>query len=344
MKFSILILCLTLSTHVLARKKSTFKYSEAVDVFEIVDNLSRWHEKREAAYQKHWMEKLELDSTDKSLLEDWGKIRVKYHKSVNSGGELFPMLSTPADFFSNAFYSSTSVGEALKKLKKKLTKEEMSFLANLFKHFQKRISSMVSQSVAFKSQVPHFEKQYKKLKYDPVLRKAKRFIEVPRWYKKNTVYFVWYPKELEAKIRAIAPYIIIYVHPDNLGKLEMYKIAEAVVQSYFDTWPSSQKESLSRRFLETCPRAKKLAPQDVMLRPISSVFGQLMVSKKKNRKGFRMRLNEMNPWVEHFALSLFPKAEGAIKRREKVHGPFWSESALHCQSLVKLSDYISSFK
>ena len=98
-------------------------YSEAIDVFEISDNLVLG-EYKENDYHRYWASNLGLESSEKSLLSKYNKLREKYYPDFlqknempEMGNSLFsPSSMNTPDRFAQTFYTSESVDEALKKL------------------------------------------------------------------------------------------------------------------------------------------------------------------------------------------------------------------------------------
>ena len=84
------------------------EYSEATNVFEIMDHVSLWHKKLSRVYFNEWSKRFTLSLEDKNYLEQYKDLRQKYHKDIGQGEDLFGEMPIGYDSFSAYFYGTSS--------------------------------------------------------------------------------------------------------------------------------------------------------------------------------------------------------------------------------------------
>jgi hypothetical protein len=350
-KICIISLMLFYSSSVLASLKLNIEYSEAVDVFEILDGLSNWNEKGNSLYLTMG---INLSDDDQKLVEKYKKIRIKYHKSLLQENEnnLFSSLDKRGadkfDAFSMSFYNSKTVDQALGKLRQIVKPDDHKKVIEIIKGLKKFILPMTKQSISFRSHVKILSKNLKKGGVSSLMRKAEKFYLIARTksLKKINVYFTWWPTNSEVEIDQIGNNIIIRQNPITLTEPPSASlIAPKIMAIISGLQPNQQKLNISSQFLAICNPSSTI-PLDIILeRPLSAVFGAILFRLKENKKEWNISNEwDSHPWVNTYARLIYPLVEQSIKGREGLAGGFISSAGKICSDLIKTLQFIGPLK
>ncbi|MCF8060842.1 MAG: hypothetical protein K9K67_16175, partial [Bacteriovoracaceae bacterium] len=216
MGFWKLLLALGFSLPILAN--GVAQYSEATDVFEIMDHVSRWDNSLTPIYRDAWQKKFPITLEDKNQFSMYAAIRKKFHDNSPTGqaqeSDIFGDAPIGFDLFSEAFYSSKSIGEALRKLEKKgVTTTEIKFLSGFYQKYKKQLTEFVKESTHFSVKLLDLNKEWKDSALDKSTKKAIPFILGKEGQKvKVQLRPVWWPKNIPPLIDVRGPYIILRYH------------------------------------------------------------------------------------------------------------------------------------
>jgi len=343
----IYILILLFTSQIFARDQK-YLYSESADVFEIMDQLSRWHPAINDVIEKEWKLKFGEHFNNKNYIEDYINLRKKYYKypiQTTDTKTVFSKFSIANNYFSNTFYSSSSIGEALNKLKKHLNKREVKFLANFYTHFKDKITVFVKESTFFKSKTKSYIKKMKKLKAKSIIRNARRFILQKKSIKNQKVLFSWWPKDQGYKIDIRGKHIIVRVHPENTTSYPKPKeLIKYKIRTFFANLSSNEKNNINSIFLKKCA-PKGVDGAELLELPLSIVFSEMLIEEKKLKREFNYHKNwSVNPWINLYAKLLFPELKLALKRKDNLLGEFILNATSLCHDVMTLNDFSSSFK
>jgi len=323
-------------------------YSEAVDVFEIMDNASMWHESSDSGYYKHFKKKFELSDKDQSLLEEYKKLRLKYYRPVavsENTGLFNNNFDLPLTSFANAFYSSKSIGEALNVLATRtISATEKKFLVTFYKHFQDKITTMVRESAAFRSKIQEVQKVFKKGKVDAVVGKSFKFLNIDKTIKGIKIYPVWYPEDLEPRILNVGTVIILRANPINKwDSVKINELVEKAIELLLVIQSNNQKDNFSKIFLNKCQIKSNIALIDVFSSPLAVVLGKMFFEQNVLKKQFNQyREWSIHPWVNVYSKMLFSLVEKSLKEKETIESSeFVTNAAAICNDLVTLNTFLS---
>ena len=266
-------------------------YSEAIDVFEISDNLALG-EYKENDYYRYWVSNLGLDSSEKSLLNKYKKLREKYYPEFlqrnevpEIGNSLFTMNSiSNTDRYAQAFYSSESVDEALKKLATNVMSiDEVKFLADFFRTLKPKISTMVKESTMFKGKMTELNRALNADRPKRLLRNAAKFLAVSERYPDDLpLFFVWWPALSKPQIDIVGNYAIMRFNPiQHTQELNEEVLITRVIQAYMIKQSKNQKDNLSKQFLLNCDPRNFLKAENVLQNPLTVVLGKMSLEEEK---------------------------------------------------------------
>ncbi|MCK5074500.1 MAG: hypothetical protein KAQ98_13805 [Bacteriovoracaceae bacterium] len=323
-------------------------YAEAVDYFEIMENLSAWHPGCDPVYRKTLKEKFIKTDKDEHWLEWYVSFRQKMHsekvRKVNDKSLFGSAWEIKPDAFSVNFHTSTRPMEALKKIKRKLKKDDYVALGKFYEHFNSRIAELVRVSATHASRAKDWTTELKKAKIKNLFRKAVKFYAIPsNRLKKVRVALVWYPKSMEPSVSFSHQTVIVRMHPSIESSFSMERISREIMRFVSRNQSSGQNTVVSSRVFSVCDPRDYFPPRDILEKPLAYIFGNIMVSETKNRKNFELhRQWSINPWVNVYAKMLFPLVKKTIKNKQTIMSDeFLNNASRLCNELVEVGKFLS---
>jgi hypothetical protein len=317
---------------------ANFSYSEAADVFEIVDQLSQWHPSMHKEYRRAWETKFGVFKEDIHI-QKYAYIRNEYYEKAKSKSSPLPNIfgerDASFDFISKAFYSSKSVGEAIKKLQKKLKPNEIKILKNVYTKYRPQISQLVKQSTAFKPHIIDWNKKWKKNRGLIILKKASAFLGL-KLTKKNNIRImpIWWPSGLAPLIETRGNILLLRTHPhEEEMTWKSHEIILKSIDSMMRHFSPNQKSNLSAIFEKSCSgRGPEFT--DALLLMWSNIYPQKIRLKKE--------FSLYKDWAPKVFLNiyiklLFPLLEQVVKKKGVIGGDFIQKAALLCRDLHYLA-------
>jgi hypothetical protein len=343
----VFILVFGLTTVSFAKSRREFFYSEAIDNYTIIDQISAWSPLHNKAYQEKFENEFGLTNSVKNLLNDYKKIREKYIiKPDLKAQHLFPSNSIYLDTFSRAFFTADTMSEAYKNLKDVVGEEDHKFLLDFYDVMLKKIKPWRQQSQSFQNHIKLFEKEFKKGKGRQTIKKLINFFNLDKKEFRKIYYsFAWAPEFEQPSVEFMSNIMLIKINPvDKMARPDFSIIMSEIVDALLDAQSDSQKASFSSQFLKEC-KIKNM-PSSLKLKwPLSIAAGAIVYSSHKNKKDFNIAKEwSKNPWVQSYSQILFILIEKSMKRRDHLMGKFLTESAVCCQNLINLSDFISGLE
>gem|GEM_PF-1859432 len=320
--------------------KQTATYSEAADVFEIVDHVSQWHPSLSGEYRKAWVKKFPLTLEDKSNFSKYAAIRKKYYAEspLGSSGEedLFGKVVHGFDRFSETFYENRSLLEVFKSLQKKGYKtEDIKFLVSFFRTYKSQISSFVKESTHFSVKLLDLNKSWKETNLDKAARKLSPFILGKEGRKvRLTLLPVWWPANALPTVDIRGPYLILRYNPiAHTNSWNMQMISNKMVEGLLQGQSKNQRSNLNKIFEDKCN-----GRQYELREAVRVVMGSMFPSSLKKKKDFDayQKWSSSN-FIDVYAKLLFPLLERELKGKGFFAGDFMTEASAICRSLHRLS-------
>jgi len=327
--------------------KGQAEYSEATDVFELIDNVSKWSPKSINIYREVWEKKFPFTLEDKSDFAFYANLREKYRtfwerenpkpKEESKIENVFGKQDVPLDNFSEAFYSSKTIGEALRKLEKGgVTPKDVKFLATFYRKYKDKISHFLKESTHFSVRLLEINNHMKKTKVNYVLHKLVPFV-LGKDNRKFRLHWrpVWWPKGSLPQIDIRGNYLLLRINPLEKGKLIPFEdmgrmAAEALLQAQ----PINQQKNISKIFSFNC-RGRETELRESLKILFSEVVPQYVTKKKS----FDLYKNwSRSVFIDVFVRLLFPLYQQEIKNsKDTFAGTFMDQAILLCRKINKLS-------
>jgi hypothetical protein len=330
-----------------AKSRRTFFYSEAIDNFSMIDQISGWSALHNKSYHNSFEKNYKFTTQDKSLIENYIKIRKKYLiRPEVKNHHLFPSKSIHLDTFSRAFFTANTMTEAYLNLKEVVGDKDHQFLTEFYDYFLKRIKPWRQEGQAFHSHLKAFEKKFKKGKGPQTVKKFIKFLNLDKKEFRKLYYtFTWAPEFEPTSVEFMSNILLIKINPiAKMANPNFANIMTEIVDSLLDAQTESQKTSFSTQFNKEC-NAKKMPASLIFKWPLAVAGGAILFTSNMNKKDFRISKEwSKNPWVQSYSQLIFAQLEKSLKRKDHLMGTFMKESAVTCQNLVNLSDFLSGLK
>jgi hypothetical protein len=343
----LIFLCTLLSAPTIAEVNIQVEYSESADYFDLLDNLSNWWEGfTEPEYGKEWQNRFGVfTELDRASFEKYRKLREKYYNDPDQSEKdplknrngFFSMTSTfSADPLAEAFYDSSKLEEAYKKLEKLLDKQELEGLISFHRQYNDRVSKILKESVVFKKILPKVQKSLKHPGIDKYLSEIAAFYKVTPALDYR-ILFTWFPPIERSNASPTGKYLLMRYNP--LKHLEMAAqdsdIAfHEIVHVISNKQPLEQKQLLTEQFLKSCQVKDQLKKLTILEEPLAVVFGQAIFLERFDPK--RLNLGESlynNPWISSYAKLLLPIVKTQLKAGKSIADDFIPTAASLCNEL-----------
>jgi hypothetical protein len=342
-----LILALVLGIFILSpafAKKNFVSYTEAFDVFEIVDHLSGWHPNSRNEYFKYFESTYKINHADKMMLENYREVRKKYHKEYPSAQDsIFSEEAIANDILSSAFVGQSTVDKAILGLRKKgrVKDADLKQLVKVYKHFKPQVSKIVRESRLLIDESKRLNKILKKKKVLSNIKKLDRFFDLPTHRIKNgRIKLVWWPADSEPLVDFRGGRVILRMNPVKHAKLiDEEFITFALVDSLIVSLSKNKKENLSKVFKEGCPKIKekKLEVTDWFETPLIDSLSRYYLPHLLSKKKFNpYQVKGQSAWRDVFSKYLYGLSQYSIARKAKFDREFVTISSNYCSQLLSL--------
>ncbi len=319
-------------------------YSEAVEVFEFLDNLSGTRADSSPEYRANYNKRFPLTDYDKKVMEEYKSIRQKYMiKRSSTSYHGFSANTAQLDPIAFAFFNSKSVDDALKKMQKEVAIDDVKLLAKSIKHFKPGISDFVKESQMFKQMVPRFEKQIRNFKIKQLINKAAHFFNSEGKKFKLTYYLVWWPSDSPPQADIIGTSVIYRVNPLSEIKIDTNLLIERGVQFASSLQPESQKSNLEKIFYSMCPLKNSFRPVDMIEAPLVMALGRISMESIMEKKEFNLYKEwSVNPWINFSSKSIYDSVQGSVRMRKQIFDGVINHLGTTCHELSVLHNFLKS--
>lgn len=336
-----IIFSLFLLIQIPLKAKTSVTYSEAADVFEIMDHVSLWTTKLSPEIRRYWEKKFgAIGGEDENLLERYISIRRKSDRNfANYLSEGSPEISLFGETgissvpMSMAFYNSKSVGEALKKVAPYLKTEDFKFLKKFYKHFQPKITEMVKESTSFKAHLVNHNNALKKVHNDKVLKRLATFLGLKT---KGKIKFLltWWPPEKEPFYEARGNTILLRYHPLSGAKVwDGQGLLKAGVSTLMAQMSPNQKSNATTIFNRHC-----IGRSLEFNHSMEILWSRLLPSKWTQKKKFTLYQDwNEDGFTNLYVKLLFPLIQESLDTKQNIEGTFIHQAARLCGELHKLA-------
>ncbi len=330
----------------------TVRYSEAANIFEIMDNTSNWCPGfNDEAYEQFWRENLKITDEDTVLFKQYKKLREshyndpdQYEKSPlkNRNGFFSTIGSINADPLAEAFYSSTTLDEAFFKLKTLLPQEELAFLRGFYAHFSDRYSRLLSESRDFDKTVRTSMKAVNRVGVEKFLRNISTFYGVKDSVRYE-VLFVWWPPISRSNATPSGNYLVMRLNPTRHANEDNTDVIfHEVVHAISARQDLNQKQKFTEEFLRICEVGAKLQKLKILEEPLAVANGQMLYQSRFQPKRFEHSSKWYNnAWISMFGKLLYPTVKSYSDARKSMDLDFIRKAAGMCAEIKSAAEMLA---
>jgi hypothetical protein len=339
-----------------AEVKVSVSYSEAADLYSLMDNVSGWLDGFVyPVYREEWVRRFGWSADDQKWADRYREYRQR--SFIDNSGDVDPLASPDGIFASRTenesgsdplatyFLAQPDIKTALANLGSFATPADARMLRGFYRHFAPKWRVVVSES-------------------GPLVAKAKRleakldgaatieFIgHVARFYGAGfngdfKVFFTRYPPGKRSSAEPVAGRYILLHSPtaaddatSDWDTIVMHEFVHYVSARQ----PEGQKRRLTKRFLERCPLPAGAKRLWLLEEPLAVAWGQAAYSKFV--LGHALNPNEnwyAIPWVNTVSRTIAPTILEAYSTGSVIDEKLVDQAADRCKDLKAISNQLTS--
>jgi hypothetical protein len=332
-----------------ASAQVSVRYSQAADVFELLDNVSNWWPGySNAEYRQFWMKQLPLTADDERLLVQYARIRERYFDktgqsnedpATSEGGVFTARATLAADPLGDAFLGSQTIDEALRRLEGIAERGEIDFLRQLYAKFESRYLPLVTaHEQASQASITETMRTLSSPAFGEWIARLERYFNVPRQERAYEALYVWWPDSMRVTATPHGRYLELraLVKPGeklNAGAV----ISHEVVHVLSALQPSPQKRSLTDSFLRECPAPAVVGRLETIEEPMAVVLGNMLFTKRFRPERYRYAKRwHGQERVDVYAKLLLSPVGDAFEGGRTITEGFAEQAVPLCKSLLAL--------
>ena len=263
----------------------TISYSEATDLFNLLDNLSNWLPGYTApVYRTYWEQHVGLDDADRAALTNYAEFRQRTSELANTNeiaavDRLFaPDATRDPDAFSSYFLGVLTFEAAAKEAIAAQSVDDQAMLRDYYARFMPRAARLITVRSRFGTQERTIAAELTDPRVAKLAAEIRTFFRVPP----PSVFeakFVWWPDpdRTQAKVRGRT--ILLYSQHDVDGgalSMDWVPILLHELSHYLSaSQPAARKQELGAEFVRLCPSATDMRnPLNALEEPLAIYWGQ----------------------------------------------------------------------
>jgi hypothetical protein len=330
-------------------------YSEAANFFHLADQVALWHRTTTTQFRDYWQERYGFSQADKRWFDGFAAIRRKYHPESltvidknQPTQQVFSDVELRVDPLVDAFFSSATIEDALKRLQNIIPSEEIQYLREFFQHYNARLQDFKKDSNAYRSKVNLLNQELTQFRFDQHLRRVETYFGLVKDAGQTPTqryrsYLVWWPPLSRAELAQIGPYIIIRAHPTaHLEVLGAQVALEGATRSILRGLASEVKFSLAQRFASSCGESlSNLTPRHLEI-PLSLALSRMFFDEERQKRQFVATKEwSSDALVSLMSKLLYPELKRSLLSQESFTDETLARAGLLCKELNALSQPLS---
>lgn len=340
-----IVLTFTAPTH--AAVKIQIAYSEAANVFDVMDNVSNWWPGFcEEEYQKYWDNKFPLTQKDRDLFEKYRSIRERYYNDPdqaekdplkNRNGIFATLGAITADPVAEAFYSADTLDGAFEKLATTVKPDELDFLRGFYSAFAGRYKILLDESKPFKEVAEQITKTLQKPGLNGYFEKVARFYRVTADLSYRVLY-VWWPPIDRTNASPTGKFLLMRYHPVKHlqdAKIDSEIVFHEVVHTISARQDLAQKQALTKEFIATCDTQGKIKRMNVLEEPLAVAFGQSLFLQQFDPTRYNYGSNWYSEkWTNLFSKLIYPTVKEEFEAGRTITDGLVQKAGKHCKEVL----------
>jgi hypothetical protein len=330
-------------------------YSEAADLFSMMDNLSLWSPNgfNEPEYREYWTEVFDWSEEDQAWADRYRAYRERTYSDPGQAEQdprtasdgLFAKRSSfaeTADPLASHFTGAASVESALATLDAMAAAEDARMLRGFYAHFEPRWRQILSESAAFADRATALGDELSGPKVDAYLRRVSDFyaVDIDREF---NAFFVWWPPINRTAADIGGRTFFIRSHPlRHAGEGGWSEIVMHEVIHYISAHQApEQKQALTARYLEACPAQIDTGFFQLLEEPLAVAIGNAAFAAYV--KGTPLAPHESWYWMPTPSVMgrlLWDDVEQLYATDATINDGIVDQAAEYCRKLLQISGWM----
>lgn len=325
----------------------TVEYREMANAFEILDNAALWLPDKNGPEYRKDLEKRVGFGAAASSLDGYREVRTRYYAEERSHGEeererdksLFGNAK-PLDRVADAFYGSSSLDDALSRLRAFMKPNDVETVRTYFAAWLPKIKPLLDESAAsFGPLTAALQSRLGSARSSDYLAHLRVFYGVEDVPPFRALY-IWWPDGDTSSASNRGNTVLLRYHP----KTQMEDAAEAddIVVHELTHWISShqslaERQALTKKLTDGCDLGGRMPPLSIIEEPLAVVHQKLYLAAiAPDRLEFSSSWYG-DPWVGTFAKLLYPQVKEAHDKGRHLDETLMRRAARVCTQLKALA-------
>ena len=332
-------------------------YSEAANLFFVMDNVSAWLDGfTDPAFRAEWIKRFGWSTADQAMADRYREYRARTYidsqdpeedpgKSSEGMFAARGPVTTADDPLAAYFMRQTDIRNALRGLDGAVTAKDARLLRAFYQHFEPRSRQIMDESRSLQNDAAA-------LGHLLASRATDRFADrMSKYYGVETdgtftVLFVHYPAGQRSRAGVLGGKFILLKSPvgskiasDDWDTIVFHEFAHYISALQ----PAKQKRILTRQFLAACSLPKGVNPLWLLEEPLAVAWGQATYSLKVRGRPFNPLENWYSvPWIDIVSRTIAPSVALAYDNGATINDGVVKEPAARCNDLKAISDLLNS--
>ena len=328
------------------------RYSEAADLFSLMDNVSNWWEGfTDPGYREEWEARFGWSEEDQSWARRYAEYR---HRTFSDPSQGMDVATSPHGLFASAetnaegsdplsehFMAQPDIATALARLPSAANSQDARMLRGFYRHFKPKWEKLLAESAPF-------VKRAEELKAAIDLERVRPFVAlVSRFYQTQTggtfqVFFTRFPPGNSSMAEVTAGNSLLLRSPTDwtleTGEWDTIVMHE-LVHYISSNQPAALKRAMSDRFLARCPIPAGASRTWMIEEPLAVAIGQAAYAKIVLDKPLDRRTNWYAvEWVDLTARTMEASVIDALLSGKQLSDTtLVEEAADRCRDLTALA-------
>jgi hypothetical protein len=336
-----------------AEVRLSVRYSEATDLFSLMDNTSGWLDGFVIpAYRDEWVKRFGWSATDQLWADRYREYRRRTYPLNKQNND--PLTSTDGIFASKFelsggdplarhFLAHADVKTALAGLGSVASAQDAKMLRGFYRHFAPKWRILLGESSALRSKAAKLQSRFDSAEIGDFIQRLNRFygVQVDGEFR---VFFTRRPPGRETSAEPIAGSNILLHSPtkgegpdDYWDTIVMHELVHFVSARQSD----DQKRALTARFLKRCPMPRGVSRLWLLEEPLAVAWGQAAYSAKVLKSPLAPEDNwYADPWVNIVSRAIAPSVIAGYAKDETITGRIVEEAADRCEDLKAIASQV----
>ncbi len=328
-----------------AEVRFSVSYSEAVDLFSLMDNVSEWEKGfTDPAYRAEWTDRFGWSERDQAMADLYSEYRNKTMINTPADG-IFVSDNAVSDPLAAFFLTQSSVSGALRNLNLSMTPADADMLRRFYSHFAPKWQLLIRDNEALVDGATELNSLLSTDAVSAFVNRMSQFYGVET-SGNFTIFFTRYPPGSKSSAHVVAGRYFL-IHSPFGAEVIASEWDETVIHEFAHfvsmQQPIEQKQRLTAQFLAACPIPARIMPFWLLEEPLAVSWGQAAYSTKVKGRPLNPLSNWYSvPWIDLVSRAISPSVIAAYDNGTTINDGIVQEAADRCNNLTAISVQMST--